>query len=62
MKGIYYLICLVVWFFGATAGFGYCIYIKEPVTALAIVALAAMAFPYARKCWKALNGGDSSAK
>ena len=58
MKQIFSLLCLAAWAIGGLGGYGYCLHYKQPVTALCIVALAAMAFPYVRKCWKQLNGGE----
>lgn len=58
MKQIFALICLAAWLIGGVNGIGYCLYHKQPVTALCVAVLAVMAFPYVRKCWKRLTGGD----
>lgn len=57
MKGIFNLICLAAWVIGGFGGFGYCIFHKQPFIAVCVAALAAMAFPFVKKCWKVLNGG-----
>lgn len=59
MKQIFALICMAAWLIGTVCGIGYSLKCRQPVTALCIAGLAAMAFPYVRKCWKQLNGGEN---
>lgn len=57
MKGIFNLICLAAYVIGTLGSIGYCIFYRQPFIAVCVAALAAMAFPFAKKCWKVLNGG-----
>ena len=54
MKKIYYLFVLCLYVLGAIGGFGYCIYAKAYLIAIDVLALSAMAFPYAKQCFKNL--------
>lgn len=58
MKGIYHFICCFAYVVGGIGGFGLSLYHKEPVIAVCVAALAAMAFPYAKKCFKELRSKD----
>lgn len=54
MKKFYYFFVLCLYILGAIGGFGYCVYAKAYLIAIAVLALAAMAFPYAKQCFKNL--------
>lgn len=43
---------------GAVGGTAYCFYFHEPVMAVCVLALAALAFPYVRECFKSLMNKD----
>lgn len=58
MKGIYHFVCCCAWAVGGIGGFGLSIYHKEPVIAVCVAALTAMAFPYVRECFKSLMNKD----
>ena len=58
MKGIYHFLCCCAYVVGGIGGFGLSLYHKEPVIAASVAALAAMAFPYAKKCFKDLLNKD----
>ena len=55
MKKILSLLGLMAYLIGTVAGFGYTLYIKEPVTAICVALLGVMAFPTAMKFWQELN-------
>ena len=40
---------------GTVVGFGYTLYINEPVTSICVALLGVMAFPTAKKFWQELN-------
>lgn len=55
MKKILSLIGLMVYLVGTIGGFGYSLYIEEPVTAICVALLGVMAFPTLKKFWQELN-------
>ena len=58
MKGIYYFLVLCAYVLGAVGGFGWCAYNRAWLIVIGIVALAAMAFPYAKRAFKYLKDGE----
>ena len=54
MNKFYYFFVVCLFVLGALGGLGYCIYAKAYLIAIAVLALAAMAFPYAKQCFKSL--------
>ena len=48
IKKIYDFACLCAYALGSIGGFGYCAYLKQWVIAVAVVALAAMAFGFVK--------------
>lgn len=55
IKNFVLLIKLFLYLMGAIGGFGYACYYKAYVIAIAVVELAIMAFPTAKKWWKEMN-------
>ena len=54
-KKILYFFCLVAYAVGILGGIGYSIYGGSWPIAICIAALGAMAFPFAKKCFKELT-------
>lgn len=54
MKGIIYFIILALYILGSIGGFGYAIYSEAYLISIAVLALAVMAWPTAKKCFKEL--------
>ena len=53
-KEIISFILLVLYFMGTIGGFGYAVYSDAKVISVAVLVLAGMAWPTARKCFKNL--------
>ena len=57
-KKIFSFFCLVAYGVGAIGGFGYSAWGGSWFIAICVAALAAMAFPFAKKCFKELTASE----
>jgi TM2 domain-containing membrane protein YozV len=52
MKGLFFILALMVWVFGTIGSFGYLCYIKEYPCAIAALGNGVLAFFTVKKLWK----------
>ena len=62
MKKLFAFVCFCAYIVGAIGGFAYALMLHKGLIAVCVAALAAMAFPYFKKCWDELNGNTPAPK